>query len=154
MSDVHPLIKLPLFPFEGDVRLKQLSPLLDVEPSREGEGSKPCTQCDNLDDVIWANERWLVRAGQASASPVVVLLETRAHLDLGNLDQTYAAELGVLAWQLEAAIRLIPDVGRVHVHRFGDGSSHFHVWFVARPARQVEFLRLGQHLVVTGVASA
>ncbi len=146
MSDVHPLTKLALFPFEGDLRLKQLSPLLDAELPREGEGDKPCTQCDNLDDVIWANERWVVRAAKPSACPVVVYLETRAHLDLGDLDETYAAELGVLTWQLEAAIREVPDVGRVHVHRWGDGSSHFHVWFIARPARQAEFYGWGSTL--------
>jgi hypothetical protein len=93
-----------------------------------------------------ANDRWMVRAGLPSSSPVVVFLETRAHLDLGDLDETYAAELGVLTWQLEAAIRAVPDVGRVHVHRWGDGSSHFHVWFVARSARQVEFYDWGNIL--------
>jgi hypothetical protein len=27
----------------------------------------------------------------------------------------------------------LEDVGRVHVNRWGDGSEHFHVWFLARP---------------------
>jgi GNAT superfamily N-acetyltransferase len=143
MTGVHPLTKLPLFPFEGDLQIKQLSQRLDDELAREGEGSRPCKQCNNLDDVIWANDRWVVRAGQPSACPVVVFLETRAHLNLDDLDEAYAAELGVLTWQLEAAIRAVADVGRVHVHRWGDGSSHFHVWFVARPAGQVEFYGWG-----------
>jgi hypothetical protein len=29
----------------------------------------------------------------------------------------------------------LPYVGRVHVFRVGDGVSHLHVWFVARPER-------------------
>jgi hypothetical protein len=31
------------------------------------------------------------------------------------------------------AIGDLPDVGRVHVNRWGDGSEHFHVWFLGRP---------------------
>ena len=31
------------------------------------------------------------------------------------------------------AIGSLEDVGRVHVNRWGDGSEHFHVWFLARP---------------------
>jgi hypothetical protein len=27
----------------------------------------------------------------------------------------------------------LSDVGRVHVSRWGDGSEHFHLWFLARP---------------------
>jgi hypothetical protein len=145
-AGAHPLTKLRLFPFEGDLQIKQLSQRLDDELAREGEGSRPCKQCNNLDDVIWANDCWVVRAGQPSACPVVVFLETRAHLDLDDLDEAYAAELGVLIWQLEAAISAVADVGRVHVHRWGDGSSHFHVWFVARPAGQVEFYGWGNIL--------
>jgi hypothetical protein len=28
------------------------------------------------------------------------------------------------------------NIGRVHVSRWGDGSSHLHVWFMARTERQ------------------
>ena len=31
------------------------------------------------------------------------------------------------------AVGSLEDVGRVHVNRWGDGSEHFHVWFLARP---------------------
>jgi hypothetical protein len=29
----------------------------------------------------------------------------------------------------------VGNIGNVHVCRWGDGSEHFHVWFMARPAR-------------------
>ena len=35
----------------------------------------------------------------------------------------------------ERAVRAVPDVGRVHVCRWGDGSYHLHYWLMARPAR-------------------
>lgn len=44
-----------------------------------------------------------------------------------------AAELGVMTVRLERAIRSLDGVGRVHVNRWGDGSAHLHLWFLARP---------------------
>jgi hypothetical protein len=35
--------------------------------------------------------------------------------------------------RVSRAISALPDVGRVHVNRWGDGSEHFHIWFLARP---------------------
>jgi hypothetical protein len=37
--------------------------------------------------------------------------------------------------RIERAVRSVGEIGRVHVCRWGDGSEHFHVWFMARPAR-------------------
>ncbi len=57
-----------------------------------------------------------------------------------------ASEFGVLTWQIERAISELESVGRVHIHRWGDGSAHFHVWFQGRPARQVELYGWGNVL--------
>jgi hypothetical protein len=35
--------------------------------------------------------------------------------------------------RLERAIRSIEGVARVHINRWGDGSAHLHLWFLARP---------------------
>jgi hypothetical protein len=35
--------------------------------------------------------------------------------------------------RLERAIRSLDGVARVHVNRWGDGSAHLHMWFLARP---------------------
>src|SRR6476661_5230403 len=118
MSDaIEHVISLPLFPFEGDMRLKQLGPLLPAELTREGEGDKPCHLCSDPDhDVIWSNGRWLVSAAQPNACPVTVFLETVEHVDLDELDADMASELGRLIVRVEAAVRAVSDVGRVHVH--------------------------------------
>jgi hypothetical protein len=80
------------------------------------------------------SERWRVRAmDRPTGLPMVLILESRSHLDLGDLPNLLAAELGVMTVRLERAIRSLDGVARVHVNRWGDGSAHLHLWFLARP---------------------
>jgi hypothetical protein len=72
---------------------------------------------------------------EPSGLPLIVILEAREHLDLGDLSDAQAGELGKLIVRVERAISRIDGIGRVHVGRWGDGSAHLHVWFLARPAR-------------------
>ncbi|MDG4794717.1 hypothetical protein [Micromonospora sp. WMMD1082] len=125
----------PSFPFEGDLRVKQLADPVPVEPPRKGEAHRECTACQAPDDAyIWVGERWRVRAmDRPTGLPMVLILESRSHLDLGDLPNLLAAELGVMTVRLERAIRSLDGVARVHVNRWGDGSAHLHMWFLARP---------------------
>lgn len=50
----------------------------------------------------------------------------------------HSAELGVLTVRLERAIRSLDTVARVHVSRWGDGSAHLQLWFLARPYGQLQ----------------
>lgn len=43
--------------------------------------------------------------------------------------------LGPLLVRIERAVAAVEGVERVHVCRWGDGSEHFHAWFIARPGR-------------------
>jgi diadenosine tetraphosphate (Ap4A) HIT family hydrolase len=52
---------------------------------------------------------------------------------LEDLPADLAADLGPMIQRVSRAIGSLEDVGRVHVNRWGDGSEHFHVWFLARP---------------------
>jgi hypothetical protein len=125
----------PSFPFEGDMRIKKLAAPVDVEPPRSGEDAADCVACNTPDDAyIWVSERWRVRAmDRPTGLPMVLILECRSHLDLGDLPNLLAAELGVMTVRLERAIRTLDEVARVHVNRWGDGSAHLHMWFLARP---------------------
>jgi hypothetical protein len=69
---------------------------------------------------------------------MVLILESRSHLDLGDLPNLLAAELGVMTVRLERATRSLDGVARVHVNRWGDGSAHLHVWFLARPRGRLQ----------------
>lgn len=136
----------PLFPFTGDLAIKQLGDPMTTELPRDGEIGRPCHACGIDDGVLWTDGRWRITALQPTVNPVALFIETVDHLDFGDLDEALAAEFGVLTWRLEAAIRSIESVGRVHIHRWGDGSSHFHVWFQGRPARQLELYGWGNVL--------
>ncbi len=128
-------VNWPTFPFEGHLRAKSVDPPVAVEPPRLGEDPTTCDACQTPDDAyIWVADRWRVRAPERpSGLPVVLILEPRSHLDLGDLPNLLSAELGVMTVRLERAIRSLEGVARVHVNRWGDGSAHLHLWFLARP---------------------
>ena len=125
------------FPFEGDLRARPLQPPLPAERPRLGEGGTGCWRCERGDDdALWADERWLLAPlEKPSGLPVIVILQPRAHHDLGDLPADLAAELGPLLVRVERAVASVGEIGRVHVCRWGDGSEHLHFWFLARPAR-------------------
>jgi diadenosine tetraphosphate (Ap4A) HIT family hydrolase len=125
------------FPFDGDIRVRPLVPPVAEEPPRYGAGGVDCGRCKRGDaDALWLNGRWrVVPMAKPSGLPVVVILESREHLDLPDLSEELAAELGRLIVRVERAVRQVGEIGRVHVCRWGDGSEHFHVWFMGRPAR-------------------
>jgi diadenosine tetraphosphate (Ap4A) HIT family hydrolase len=126
------------WPFEGDLRPKELLPPMDAERPRQGENGIDCWACTTPDEhFLWTSERWRLSPGrEPTGLPVIVILFPREHYaDPGDLPQELAAELGVMIARVERAVRAIGEIGRVHVCRFGDGSEHLHWWFLARPAR-------------------
>jgi diadenosine tetraphosphate (Ap4A) HIT family hydrolase len=132
-----PVHEWETFPFEGDIRVRPLLPPVEAEPPRRGEGGIDCWRCRRGDsDAVWSDEHWLLSPlDKPSGLPVVLILEPRAHHDLDDLPEALARELGPLAQRIERAVRSVGEIGRVHVCRWGDGSEHFHLWFMARPAR-------------------
>ena len=133
-----PVQEWDTFPFDGDMRPRALRPPLDRELPRHGEGGVGCRACAAADnEYIWTNANWrLCTTASPTGLPVIVLLEPRAHYaEPGDLPDDLASELGRLQARIERAVRSIPDVGRVHVCRWGDGGEHLHWWFMARPAR-------------------
>ena len=135
----------PLFPFEGELRLKQ--PTFRPDPPRSGEpGGSACEVCAYSDDeYIWVDDHWRVCQSPSAQSsvPALVLLETREHMDLDGLTDALAAELGPMIMRIERAIHAVGNIGRVHVYRWGDGASHFHMWFYGRPAGVMSMLGFG-----------
>jgi len=128
-----------IFPFEGALLVKPLADPVLPEPPRGGEGPNPCEACPTTDSAyLWVSERWRLRPPREPQAVPTFLLEPRQHLDLGDLDDELAAELGVLTLRIQRAIRTIPGVGRVHVNIWGDGGKHLHVWFFARPAGMLQ----------------
>src|SRR5262245_49822425 len=136
-------VNWPIFPFIGDMRVRAVQPRAAADWPRSGEpGGARCKSCQEPDErCIWVDDRWRVLAPEArSAVPVQLFLETREHVDLDGLDQVHAAELGQLIVRLDRAIQAVGGVGRVHMSRWGDGASHFHLWFYARPLGDPQML--------------
>jgi diadenosine tetraphosphate (Ap4A) HIT family hydrolase len=143
-EDLHvpPVDEWESWPFAGELTVRPLAPPVEREKPRHGEGGVDCRSCAAPDETyVWTNERWRLRAlDKPSGLPVVVLLEPREHFSApGDLPEELAAELGVLIRRIELAVRGVDGVGLVHVLRYGEGSDHLHIWFMARPARLEQF---------------
>jgi hypothetical protein len=126
-----------IFPFEGDsLRVKPLDDQVLPEPDRNGAGGRGCRRCaDSEDRVAWGNDRWtLSPPPQSLGVPFAAILEPREHLDLGDLDEEMAAEMGRIVVRLTRAVEALDPVARLHVNRWGDGGEHLHVWLLGRPA--------------------
>ena len=133
----------PIFPFEGDMRVREVMPRRSEDYPRDGEpGGQPCGSCAAPDsEYIWADEHWRVKPPiTPSGAPVLLFLESRDHLDLDDLDDDLAAELGVLIVRLDRVIQSVGGIGRVHVNRWGDGGSHLHLWFYGRPVGDTQMI--------------
>lgn len=127
------------FPFGGELRPRPLEPPVE-EPPRGGEDPADCWRCNRgAVGALWSDERWrLFSLDEPSGLPVVVLLEPIEHLDLPDVSEDLAGELGRLIVRVERAVRAVDGVARVHVGRWGEGSAHLHVWFMARPAGMLQ----------------
>lgn len=127
------------FPFERDgLRLRALDDPTLPEPPRHDEDAAGCSRCTRPDaDFAWTDDTWQLGARGPVSLPTLIL-QRRAHGDLGDLDDDDAGELGRMIVRVERALAAVPGVGRVHVHRWGDGNGHLHVFFFARPAGMVQ----------------
>jgi hypothetical protein len=131
-----PVEEWETWPFDGELRPRALAPPEPQERARHGVGGENCRRCAaDDDDYVWTNERWRLYPLGPTGLPAVLILEPRAHHDIGDLPDDLAAELGPLLVRIQRAVMSIPGVGNVHVCRWGDGSEHLHWWFMARPAR-------------------
>lgn len=129
-----------IFPWEcvdGELAAKALLPPAPEQP-RQGEGDRSCPSCEVADEqVVWQDEHWqLIHLGEPTGLPVALLLNTRAHMDFGQLPDDLASEHGRISNRLVRIVESLEGVARCHVYRYGDGSAHSHTWFVARPADQ------------------
>jgi diadenosine tetraphosphate (Ap4A) HIT family hydrolase len=128
-----------IFPFEVEgLRVKPLDPLTVDEPPRHGEGGVECGACTSADErsseasEVWRNARWRVSVTEPGGSPLMLMMQPLAHHDLSDLPDDLAGEMGVLLVHLTRAMEALPQVGRVHVAKWGDGGAHLHVFVYAR----------------------
>jgi hypothetical protein len=129
-----------IFPFEGEIVVRPVADLMLPEPPRNGEpGGGECYACGVEDDeVLFVSDHWRLADPGPLGVPVGVLLYPRVHADLDGLPPERVAELGPLLVRVEAAVRSVSGIKRVHIYRFGDGGAHLHWWFFGRPEGLVQ----------------
>jgi diadenosine tetraphosphate (Ap4A) HIT family hydrolase len=111
------------------------------EPPRRGEpGGDPCGICTGMATAaVWSDEYWTLHPPVGGSLPGAVWLASKEHLDsFCDLPPEAAATFALVAGRVERAILSLGGVGRVHLYRWGDGGSHFHVWFIPRPLGMLE----------------
>ena len=111
------------------------------EPPRRGEpGGEPCGICGGVTtDAVWSDANWTLHPPVGGSLPGAVWLASREHFDSFNdMPEPVAAEFAKVVGKVERAILSLGDVARVHLYRWGDGGSHFHVWLIPRPLGMLE----------------
>jgi hypothetical protein len=113
--------------------------LVPEEPRHGTLDPASCGHCAPSEHTIWRDDLWQVRAGWAPMGiPYVGGLAPRAHMRLEDADVDVLTALGPLMQRISAAVKQIPGVARCHFSRWGDGSEHFHLWALARPAGMMQ----------------
>jgi hypothetical protein len=134
----QPLVDARLSCFDA-VTLKVLEPMLVPEEPRAGVDPAECSHCKPSEHTIWADDLWHVNAGFVPMSlPYVGGIAPNQHCRLDTAPLDVLASLGLLLQRINIAVKQIPGVARVHFARWGDGSEHFHLWALARPAGMMQ----------------
>jgi diadenosine tetraphosphate (Ap4A) HIT family hydrolase len=131
----QPLVDDWLFGFDGDIAMKPLEPMLAPEQPRSGEyDASECYHCGpGTEQAIWRDDLWHVGADTDTGLPIVAGLAPNGHVRLDEMDGPLLASFGPIVQRLAAAIQNLDGVARTHFSRWGDGSAHFHMHFLARP---------------------
>ncbi|MBB6625882.1 hypothetical protein H5V45_00985 [Nocardioides sp. KIGAM211] len=134
-----PLVDDRLSCFE-EVTLRPLEPMLVPEAPRAGELDRSeCGHCRPSEFTIWRDAVWHVNAGfEPMGIPYIGGLAPNEHCRLDDAPLEVLASLGPLMQRLSVAVKAIPGVARTHFARWGDGSEHFHLWALGRPAGMMQ----------------
>ena len=111
------------------------------EPPRRGEpGGDPCGICTGQATApVWTDDHWSLHPPVGGSLPGAVWLAAKEHVDsFCDLPDAAATSFGTIAARVERAILSLGGSARVHLYRWGDGGSHFHVWFIPRPLGMLE----------------
>jgi diadenosine tetraphosphate (Ap4A) HIT family hydrolase len=129
-------------PFTEPLTIREPAPRQIPEPPRRGEpGGDPCGICTGkATNAVWSDENWTLHPPVGGSLRGSVWLASRTHVDsFSDLPDELAAGFGRVVARVERAmLAALDDVARVHLYRWGDGGSHFHVWLLPRPLGMVE----------------
>ena len=96
-----------------------------------------CPECANVapERIIWQDEFWILSYTDGPTDlAAALLLQTREHTRVGQLDDELASQFGRISNRLVRIIENLPEAAYVDVARYGAHRGHFHVWFFATHA--------------------
>ncbi len=96
-----------------------------------------CPECSrrSTDRIVWEDEYWVLsQAEHGDNVAAALLLQTREHSRVGQLDDELASQFGRISNRLVRIIESTPQAEYVDVSRYGADRGHFHVWFFAPAA--------------------
>jgi len=128
-------------PYDEPLTLRALDDRVVPEPPRRGEpGGDPCGICGGFATApVWSNANWSLHPPVGGSLMGAVWLASREHVDsFQDLSDSAASEFGHVIARVERGILSLGGVARVHLYRWGDGGSHFHVWMLPRPLGMLE----------------
>lgn len=93
-----------------------------------------CPECARVtpERIVWEDESWILSYTDGPAEmAAALLLQTREHSRVGQLDDELASQFGRISNRLVRIIENLPETAYVDVSRYGAHRGHFHVWFFA-----------------------
>lgn len=114
-----------------------------------------CPECANVvpERIVWEDEYWLLsRTDGPTDMAAALLLQTREHTRVGQLDDDLASQFGRISNRVVRIIENLPEAAYVDVSRYGAHRGHFHVWFFA-PHAEGDGSRVDLHTVATKLAN-
>lgn len=93
-----------------------------------------CPECASVapERIVWEDELWILSYTDGPADMAAsLLLQTREHTRVGQLDDELASQFGRISNRVVRILENLPETAYVDVSRYGAHRGHFHVWFFA-----------------------
>lgn len=131
----QPLLDDPLGSLDGDLRMAPLEPMLVPEAPRSGElDPSECGHCSPHDHGwLWKDDHWHISGAPRTGLPFWGGLAPNDHVLLHEMGPELSTTMGSVVQRFAGAVQRLEGVARTHFSRWGDGSAHFHLQFMARP---------------------
>lgn len=114
-----------------------------------------CPECAGVatDRIVWEDDFWILSYTDGPADMAAsLLLQTREHTRVGQLDDELASQFGRISNRLVRIIENLPESAYVDVSRYGAHRGHFHVWFFA-PHAEGQDSPADLHTIATKLAN-
>lgn len=114
-----------------------------------------CPECAGVapERFVWEDDFWILSFTDGPEEMAAsLLLQTKEHTRVGQLDDELASQFGRISNRLVRIIENLPESAHVDVSRYGAHRGHFHVWFFA-PFAEGTSTPVDLHTIATKLAN-